>query len=115
MRARALLNTLLCAVFACFVALGQGALWLIAGIHVGWNYFQGNVFGVPVSGTPRDVSIWAFGPTPGSSTMLSGGTYGVEGSLVCTVIFLVAAVISYFYYRRCEVKRVVAPTPAANR
>lgn len=111
-----LLNITLFAIFACFVALGQGSLWLLAGIHVGWNYFQGNVFGVPVSGLPRDVSIWAFGPTPGSSTVITGGNFGIEGSLVGTILLVTATVIAYVYYRRCEARRsATAPVIATAR
>lgn len=104
-----LINITLFAVFACFVALGQGSLWLIAGIHVGWNYFQGNVFGVPVSGHPRDVSIWAYGPTEGSSSVVNGGDFGIEGSLMGTALLAVATVIAFVYFRRSEARRQVAP------
>ena len=46
----AAVNILLFALFASFIALRQGSLWMVCGIHIGWNWFQGNFFGVPVSG-----------------------------------------------------------------
>ncbi len=79
-----LINIALYAVFASFIALGQGNLWLIAGLHAGWNYFQGNIYGLPVSGNAEASSLFAFGPAAGSSDLVSGGDFGVEASLVGT-------------------------------
>jgi membrane protease YdiL (CAAX protease family) len=104
----ALLNIALYAVFASFVALGQGSLWLICGIHAGWNYFQGNIFGVPVSGHSEANSLLAFGPAEGASDLLSGGDFGVEASLVGTLVLAIALVVAFVSYRRTEVARVSA-------
>ena len=100
-----LLNIALYAVFACFVALGQGSLWLICGIHAGWNYFQGNVFGLPVSGNVYATSLWSFGPAEGSNEVLTGGNFGVEASMIGTVILVVALAIAYRSYRRVATQR----------
>ena len=101
----ALVNIALYALFASFVALGQGSLWLICGIHAGWNYFQGNIFGVPVSGNPEANSLLAFGPAEGSSDLLSGGDFGIEASLAGTVVLAIALVIAFAAYRRAEAAR----------
>ena len=98
----ALLNIALYALLASFVALGQGSLWLICGLHAGWNYFQGNIFGVPVSGNAEANSLLAFGPSEGSSDLLSGGDFGIEASLVGTVILVIAAVVAFVAYRKAE-------------
>ena len=104
----ALVNIALYALFASFVALGQGSLWLICGIHAGWNYFQGNIFGVPVSGHAEASSLFAFGPAEGSSDLLSGGDFGIEASLAGTVVLVVALVIAFAAYRRAEAARQAA-------
>jgi membrane protease YdiL (CAAX protease family) len=52
-----LVNITLYAVFASFIALGQG-----------------NAFGLPVSGNPEANSLFAFGPAAGSNDGLSGGS-----------------------------------------
>jgi uncharacterized protein len=101
-----LLNITLYAVFASFIALGQGNLWLIAGIHAGWNFFQGNIYGIPVSGNAEANSLFSFGPAAGSNELLTGGKFGVEASLTGTIILGVAVVISFVYYRRREVARI---------
>ncbi|MFN8156359.1 MAG: type II CAAX endopeptidase family protein [Candidatus Nanopelagicales bacterium] len=106
----ALLNIVLYAVFACFVALGQGSLWLIAGIHIGWNYFQGNIYGIPVSGNAHANSLFAFGPTSGSNELLNGGSFGLEASLIGSAILVVALVIGVVSYRRAEAGRLAEAT-----
>lgn len=87
------------------MALGAGNLWLIAGLHAGWNYFQGNIYGLPVSGSAEANSLFAFGPAEGSSTLLTGGDFGVEASLIGTAILVVALIISFAFYRRQESER----------
>ncbi|WKK70487.1 CPBP family intramembrane metalloprotease [Rathayibacter oskolensis] len=110
-----LANITLYAVFASFLALGQGNLWLVAGIHTGWNYFQGNVFGLPVSGNAEASSLFAFGPAPDSQALLTGGDFGVEASLVGTAILAIATVIAVTYYRRQERRRRALRSPAVHQ
>ncbi len=102
------LNIALYAVFASFVALGQGNLWLIVGIHIGWNYAQGNIFGIPVSGNPTASSLLDFGPTQGSNDLVTGGTFGLEASLIGTLILVIALAIAFTAYRRTEARRVAS-------
>lgn len=63
-----LINITLFAVFASLVALQQGSLWIVCGIHAGWNFFQGNVFGLPVSGHVEATALFTFGPAPDPTT-----------------------------------------------
>ena len=95
----AVVNIVLFAVFASFIALRQGSLWMVCGAHVGWNWFQGNVFGVPVSGNVYNTALFPMGPTADASHLLSGGAFGVEGSLMVTIIWGIATVIAYLYFR----------------
>ena len=95
-----MINILLFALFVSFIALRQGSLWMVCGIHIGWNWFQGNAFGVPVSGSaPWDVALFRFGPTDTAQNWLSGGTFGPEGSFIVTAIWLLALMVSYYYFR----------------
>lgn len=82
------------------------------GLHVGWNFAQGNVFGIPVSGHAKDVSLWAFGPAPDTSAFLTGGEYGVEVSLYATIVIAVLVWFTYRYYRRSEAARAGTAIPA---
>jgi hypothetical protein len=97
-----LTNITLAAFCFSFVALGQGSLWMACGIHAGWNYTQGSLLGIPVSGSEREGSIWALGPAQGAPEWLTGGDFGIEGGAAATVVLAIAVVISFVYYRRCE-------------
>ena len=63
-------------------------LWFVIGVHFGWNFTEGGIFGAAVSGTsaPGLLKANVTGPT-----YLSGGMFGVEASVVAIAIcFLVA-------------------------
>lgn len=95
-----LTNIILYAVFACLVALRQNSLWLIAGLHAGWNFFQGNVFGLPVSGHGYATSLLDIGPSAHSADVLSGSTFGIEGSIFGTIILGAATLIALVVFLR---------------
>jgi uncharacterized protein len=64
-------------------------LWLAIGIHVAWNFTQSGIFGVATSGV--DIPGWLQGRLQGP-TMLTGGAFGPEASVVAVVICLGAGV-----------------------
>jgi membrane protease YdiL (CAAX protease family) len=72
-------------------------LWLATGLHAGWNFMQGGIFGVAVSGNAAHgllVSRLA-GPE-----WLSGGAFGAEASLVAVVVCLAVGVVFIVRVRR---------------
>ena len=74
----------------------SGTLWFPIGIHWAWNYVQGTVFGIAVSGQDVGGSIWRTameGPK-----LITGGTFGAEASLVA--VLLGAALTVFFLIRR---------------
>ncbi len=90
-----LLNIILFGILESIYVLKRGDLWGACAIHSLWNFFQGNVFGISVSGTGA-------GPAPLTATMtdghslLNGGTFGLEGGIVVTAVIALAAVIMLF-------------------
>lgn len=58
----------------------SGTLWLPIGIHWGWNYFQGNIFGIEVSGSDAGESL--FIPEITGPDILTGGAFGAEASII---------------------------------
>ena len=110
----AMANIVLVALFFSFVSLAQGSIWTAAGFHIGWNWAQGNLLGVPVSGLARDVAIFAIGPKTGAAEWLSGGEFGIEGSAIATVALAGLTLWSYGYYRRAEAGRSAEAIRAAR-
>lgn len=66
-------------------------LWLAVGVHAGWNFAQGWVFSVPVSGgeAPQGLLI----TTRSGPEWLTGGAFGLEASAVAMVVATVAGLI----------------------
>lgn len=86
-------------------------LWLPIGYHLGWNFFQGPVFGFPVSGTqtPSLLQVQPLGPEP-----LSGGTFGPEASLLAMAVEGLGLLLAWGLARRGESAPVVASAVQAE-
>lgn len=86
-----LINILLCGLALMLFVLKDANLWGACGFHTAWNLLQGNVFGIAVSGNTMPISL--FKTTITEDTIWSGGTFGLEGSLLTTVFFIILSVI----------------------
>ena len=64
-------------------------LWAAWALHFGWNWAQGSLFGIAVSGTKGHGS-WLLAK-PLGSPWLSGGDFGVEASPVAVVLCMIAS------------------------
>ncbi len=72
-------------------------LWLPIGVHIGWNFFEGIVFGFPVSGI--DV-VGLVRQTPTGPTYLTGGPFGPEAGLLLVPALAVGIGLIWLYTRR---------------
>ncbi|MDR0381496.1 MAG: CPBP family intramembrane metalloprotease [Oscillospiraceae bacterium] len=88
----ALLNLVLFGVFAAVYLLKRGDIWGIAAFHTAWNFAQGNVFGISVSGAARMPSLFSFAPS-GSDALINGGAFGLEGGLAVTLVCTAGIVV----------------------
>lgn len=64
-------------------------LWLAVGLHTAWNFTQGWVFSVPVSGTGGD-PIGLVVTTRVGPDWLTGGAFGLEASVVAMAVATMA-------------------------
>jgi len=64
-------------------------LWMAIGLHAAWNFTQGWIFDVPVSGTDQHGMVEARLSGP---ELLSGGAFGLEASLIAMVLATAAGV-----------------------
>jgi hypothetical protein len=58
-------------------------LWLPMGLHAAWNFTQGFIFDVPVSGHDMHGLVQAKLSGP---VLLSGGAFGLEASMIGVVL-----------------------------
>lgn len=89
----------------CFLAFGwlrTRALWLPIGLHIGWNFFEGNVFGFPVSGNEVFTLIQQNQSGP---VLFTGGKFGPEAGLVLLPAIGVGALLIWLYTKHRGVDR----------
>ena len=82
----------------------SGTLWVPSGIHWAWNYTQGNVFGLAVSGMKAGDSI--FVTTVNGPDIITGGAFGPEASIIAVILgTLITIVFLTNRYRRHTSRR----------
>ncbi|KRK48465.1 hypothetical protein FC96_GL001572 [Secundilactobacillus kimchicus JCM 15530] len=92
-----LLSLLLLGIFLGLLFYKRQNLWIVAGLHGGWNFSLGVIFGSKVSNIGLGVSflktnIYSDHP------VLSGGSFGLEGSYITTIVLLAVCVAYYFQF-----------------
>ncbi len=91
----AILNLFLFGVFASVYAMSEGGLWGVFAIHSLWNWAQGNLLGLEVSGSSIGgttlINLKATGPD-----LITGGVFGPEGGLAITLILLIGCLVLYY-------------------
>ena len=89
------LSTINIALAGMMLGLGYvltGELATPIGLHIAWNFFQGNVFGLPVSG--RDLAGTTFLTTDQTGPdLLTGGHFGPEGGLLAPAAMLAGCLL----------------------
>jgi membrane protease YdiL (CAAX protease family) len=68
-----------------------GRLWFPIGIHAGWNFAEGSLFGMAVSGGAAKSALIT--GTLTGPVILTGGAFGPEASVLAVVVCVVAAVL----------------------
>lgn len=85
-------NLVLFGVFAALYLIVSDNIWGISAVHSIWNFTQGNVYGISVSGTGDTESIMR---TTAISTKdyITGGKFGIEGSIFTTIALGVGIIV----------------------
>jgi membrane protease YdiL (CAAX protease family) len=78
-------NTALAGVWLAVAYLRTRSLWFALGVHWSWNWALGSLFGLPVSGITRLAPNPLLQATDLGPAWLTGGSYGIEGGLACTI------------------------------
>lgn len=83
----AFVNLVLFGVFFSLYFLKRGNIWGVCAMHTCWNLFQGNFFGISVSGTGAGLgTVFSTVEKAGVNSLLSGGAFGIEGGICTTII-----------------------------
>jgi uncharacterized protein len=93
----------LAGLFLAFGYVMTKQLWLPIGLHIGWNLFEGVIFGFPVSGMNPYALVRLQIPGP---SLWTGGTFGPEAGLLLIPGLLLGVGLVYYYSRFLRVKNV---------
>ncbi len=88
------IGTVLFSLLLVYAYLQTRSLWLPIGLHIGWNFFEGSIYGFPVSGIQFGGIVFhqAVGPE-----FITGGPYGPEGGLILLPALLVGFGLVYYF------------------
>lgn len=108
------ISTFNIAIAGIFLGLGfilTGELAIPIGLHITWNFFQGNVFGFPVSGTST-VGATIFQIEQGGATWLTGGAFGPEAGVIGLIAIAAGCILTWRYVRWETGRGVIEPSIA---
>ena len=91
----ALVNITLFGTFMAVYILRTDNLLGACAIHSAWNFAQGNLLGIRVSGTAQLPTVAVMNPI-GEQSLFHGGDFGLEGGLIVTFVTLVAIALTLF-------------------
>lgn len=97
----AIINIILVGIVFAIFTYRTGNLYLVIGYHITWNFFQGNVFGIAVSGTDTNAVSIIKGELV-KPNILNGGAFGAEGGLICTILLIGTIILQYMYLQKRE-------------
>jgi hypothetical protein len=92
----AMFNTFIAGIWFAAAYLKTRDLWFPFGMHLMWNWLQGPVFGINVSGFSSFAPDPLLKATDAGPVWLTGGTYGIEGGIACTIALVLSIVVIFF-------------------
>jgi membrane protease YdiL (CAAX protease family) len=92
------INIIIAGLFLGFGLVLTGELGISIGLHIAWNFFQGNVFGFPVSGIAITTQLIAI--QQGGPDALTGGAFGPEAGIIGLATMAIGSVIIALWVRR---------------
>ena len=89
----------LAGLFLALPFLLTGKLALSIGVHIAWNFFQGNVFGFPVSGNTM-FRTTLVNTVQGGPELWTGGAFGPEAGLLGLFALIVGSLAMMWWVKR---------------
>lgn len=89
-------NTVVAGIVFSLAYMRTRDLWFPWGLHLMWNWMQGSIFGIEVSGITSLVKAPFLREIDRGPVWLTGSSYGIEGSISCTVALVILGLAIYF-------------------
>ncbi len=89
-------NTVLAGLWFSVAYLKTRDLWFVWGLHLMWNWMQGSIFGIEVSGMTDITTAPLLREIDAGPLWLTGQTYGIEGGVACTIALMLSTAVIHF-------------------
>lgn len=90
-----IINLLLISIIFSLLTIRFKSIWAACGLHSFWNAILYAVFGLNLSGNDETVTA-IFHMRSVGENIWNGGIYGIEASIITTVVLTIAAVLIWF-------------------
>jgi len=89
-------------IFSLLIVNGKN-IWIACGMHSFWNFCLFNILGLNLSGANKKAAaIFKF--STNSENILNGGIYGIEASIITTVVLAVYTFILVYKFKKSKEK-----------
>lgn len=106
-------NTFIAGIWFAVAYVKTRELWLVTGLHFMWNWMQGAFYGIEISGLRELIPSPLMLETDKGPAWLTGGEYGLEGGIACTVALIISTVAIWLLPLKSSAATVPdATTPA---
>jgi membrane protease YdiL (CAAX protease family) len=92
----------------CLFLRRTGNLWCAVGFHIGYDWGQTFLYGVPNSGLLPSQSL--LNASLSGPRWLTGGTVGPEASIFCPIVLGIVAIVFSLKYRAARYRPLSAPS-----
>ena len=90
------LDTVIAGIWFGIAYLKTRDLWFVWGMHLIWNWMQGAIFGIEVSGMTDFVTASVLKEVDLGPVWLTGGSYGIEGGIASTIALIISTAFIYY-------------------
>ncbi len=87
-----IINIIMAGILLALGYIYTGKLNFSIGLHFSWNFFQGNVFGFPVSGV-KNIPVSFIVVEQNGNKLWTGGLFGPEGGLLGTLTIILGIIV----------------------
>ncbi len=94
------INLFLFGLFTSLLFLYTDNIWVVSAFHAMWNFAEGNLFGLTVSGMLMPQRLLITEIT--DNTVITGGEFGPEGGVAVTIITVICIICLLFLQSRKE-------------
>ncbi|MGM0214609.1 lysostaphin resistance A-like protein [Enterococcus sp. AZ109] len=93
-----LVNIFLAGIFIGSTMFATNSIYTAVGVHITWNWVQGAIMGIPVSGSKG--SGYFITRIVGDNAVITGGAFGAEGSIYCTIFLTIFSLLLLGYAKK---------------